>query len=161
MYSVSGKDDRPALDRSSRSSRQHGVLIVDDDEGMRAVLDIWLREHGCSVWLSSTGHEAVDLYLQHWHQIDAVLLDVNMAGMDGPQTLIALRRINPQVCCCFMSARLDGYTEADLLALGAREVVRKPFRLMDIGQFLEKLAVPIQSPKSFQFDLWRSDCGQE
>ncbi len=161
MYVVPGTDDRPVLDRSLRSSRQHGVLIVDDDEGMRAVLNIWLRQQECSVWLAATGPEAVNLYLQHWHMIDAVLLDVNMAGMDGPQTLVALHRINPQVCCCFMSARLDGYTEADLLALGAKGVVRKPFRLMDIGQFLEKLTVPIQIPNSFQFDLWRNDDGQE
>jgi CheY-like chemotaxis protein len=160
MYSLSEKDQTQSLDRSPRSSRQHGVLIVDDDEGTRAVLNIWLRRHGYSVWLAAAGPEAIDLYLQHWHEIDAVLMDVNMAAMDGPQTLIALRLINPQVSCCFMSASLAGYTEADLLALGAKEIVRKPFRLTDIGQLLGQLGVPIPSSTSFQFDLWRNDCAQ-
>jgi CheY-like chemotaxis protein len=160
MYLVSEKDGEPALGQFPRSLRQHGVLIVDDDEGTRAVLDIWLRRHGCGVWLAAAGPEAIHLYLQHWHEIDAVLMDVNMAAMDGPQTLVALRLINPQVCCCFMSATLTGYTEADLLAFGAREIVRKPFRLVDIGQLLGKVGVPIPSPTSSQFDLWRNNCGE-
>jgi CheY-like chemotaxis protein len=47
------------------------------------------------VWLAAGGQEALDLYQRHREAIDVVLLDVRMPGLDGPQTLAALRALNP------------------------------------------------------------------
>ena len=59
-----------------------------------------------------------------------------------------------------LTGNLAGYTEVDLLVQGAKKVVRKPFRLPDIGQLLWKLAAPIQRQTHIQDDLWRDDGGQ-
>lgn len=153
-------EDKPAPNATPQPSREHGILVVDDDPGMRDVLNKWLMNQGYRVWIAATGAEAIDLYTHHRDAISVVLMDVNMPIVDGTQTLAALREIDPQVCCFFMNGRVSGYTGADLLNLGVREVVQKPFRLIDIGQRLWKLAAPIQRQTAIQDDLWRDDGGQ-
>jgi CheY-like chemotaxis protein len=84
-------------------SPPHGILVVDNDESIRKMLENWLGNRGYQVWLAPSGVEAIDLYRQHRGAIRIVLMDVNMAGMDGPETLAALRELDPHICCCFMS----------------------------------------------------------
>lgn len=124
-----------------QSPRPFGILVVDDELGVRALLEIWLRKQGFAVWLAQGGEEAVTLYRRDRDSIDLVLLDVRMPGMDGAQTLAALHDLNPAVCSCFMSEDAGHYTEEQLRALGAAAILPKPFRLGEVAQVLrQKLA---------------------
>jgi CheY-like chemotaxis protein len=120
--------------------RPHGVLIADDDADVRDVLHDKLRQEGFSVWLAADGQEALELYRNHCETIDVALLDVRMPGLDGPQTLVALQGITPQVRCCFMSGYLGVHSERKLRDLGAATVFAKPFRLDEVTRVLEELA---------------------
>lgn len=113
-------------------TRPLGVLVVDDDEAVRALLEIALGAHGFSVRLAGDGREGAAVYREHAATIDLVLLDVRMPGWDGPQTLAAIRALAPLACCCFMSGDTGEYTEHALLALGAAAVFRKPFRFGEL-----------------------------
>ena len=154
------KEERLTRDTFAQPSRKHGVLVVASDLRMRDVLNLWLIDQGYGVWTAATGLEAIEIYTHHRDVISVVLLDVNMAEMDGPRTLVALRELNPQVCCCFMGDCVNGYTEMGLLDMGAEAVLRKPFRLAELGKVLWKLAAPIQRQTAMQDDLWRDDGGQ-
>jgi CheY-like chemotaxis protein len=76
---------------------------VDDDESMRSLLERGLGQGGFEVFLAKDGPEAVEFYGQQGSGIDLVLLDICMPGLDGPQTLRALRQQHPSVRCCFIS----------------------------------------------------------
>ena len=89
---------------------------------MRGILQAVLRQQGFAVWLAANGQEALDLYWQQREAIDVIVLAVRMPVLDGPQTLAALRELNPRICCCFMSEELGGYTENDLRKRGARRL---------------------------------------
>jgi CheY-like chemotaxis protein len=119
--------------------RPHGILVVDDEEWVRGVLYVALRQEGFAVLLAASGQEALDLYRRHREAIDVVLMDVCMPGLDGPQTLPALQALNPLVCCGFMSGDLGSYTEENLFNLGAAFVLAKPFRLAEVVQGLQGL----------------------
>ena len=119
--------------------RRCGILVVDDDENVRRLLTRWLPQQGFAVWPAAGGREALDLYRSHGAAIDAVLMDVRMPGMDGPQTLAALRGMNPRVRCCFMSGDLGGHTERSLWETGAAAVFWKPFRLAEVARVLREL----------------------
>jgi CheY-like chemotaxis protein len=84
-----------------------------------------LGEEGFAVWLAGDGEEALELYRRHSQEIDLVLLEVRLPGLDGPQTLAALRQLNPGVRCCFLSGPFGDYTDEELLALGAVAVLHK------------------------------------
>ena len=130
--------DSPAT--SFRTPRTYGILVVDDEWAVRAVLSVVLRGKGFALWLAANGQEALDLYRRHHETIDVVLLDVRMPGRDGPQTLAALQEVNPRVRCCFMSGDLGSYTERGLRDLGAATVLLKPFRFAEVAQVLWDLA---------------------
>jgi carbon storage regulator CsrA len=119
--------------------RQHGILIADDEPSIRDVLNVALREQGFAVWLAADGQQALDLYQRHRATIDVVLLDVRMPGLDGPRTLMALREMNPEVRCCFMSGNI-GDMAGTVLSLGAPPLIQKPFQPAVIAQMLWELA---------------------
>ncbi len=121
---------------------QPTILVVDDEAIIRQILDFFLRRAGFGVQLAASGSEALALYQQHPRQIDMVLLDVCMEGLDGVETLVALQQLNPAVRCCFMSGGSPKYTPEDLLRRGALHYFPKPFQhLCDITQILSRLVV--------------------
>lgn len=117
-----------------------GILVVDDEEPIRQLLDIVLQRQGLHVWLATDGCQALKLYDRFRSQIDLVLLDVRMPGMDGPQTLAALRNRNPDLRCCFLTGFTGEYTEQQLHQQGALRVFTKPFALAPLASALWKLA---------------------
>jgi CheY-like chemotaxis protein len=119
--------------------RKRGILVVDDDADVRFVLGVALRQEGYATWLAANGLEALDLYWRNSRTIDLVLLDVRMPGLDGPQTLAALRDLNPRIHCCFLTGDFGGYSGGELGDLGAA-VLLKPFRLAEIARAVRQLA---------------------
>jgi len=81
-----------------------GVLVVDEDDLARVVLQLGLGLNCFEVWSAADGFEAVHLYLKHADRIAVVLLDFRMPGLDGLAMLDALRDLNPEVQVCFMGS---------------------------------------------------------
>jgi CheY-like chemotaxis protein len=128
--------------------RNPGILIADDAALILTLLKFELESRGFNVWLGVDGDDALDLYRRHREEIDLVLLDVQMPGLDGPHTLEALRRLNPDVVACFMTGNLAHYQEQDLLDCGVAWVFSKPFRPADIADLLEKVLLTPDSEPS-------------
>jgi len=128
------------METSTILPRNYGVLVADDEPGVRDVLDVGMRQAGFKVWLAPDGQEALNLYRRHRKAIDVVLLDVCMPVLNGPQTLVAIQELTPHIPCCFMSGFLGDYTTDDLHALGAAKVLPKPFHLADVAHAILVLA---------------------
>ena len=79
-----------AVIRRFLAAQRPEVLVVDDESGVRQMLDVALTHYGFQVRLAATGTEAVEVYRANRQTIALVLLDVQMPGMDGPATLAAL-----------------------------------------------------------------------
>ncbi len=120
-----------ALEKVRRGGLGCEVLVADDEPGVLQMLDFALRYHAFTVRCAAGGEAAICAYQRHQSTVDVVLLDVQMPGLDGPQTLAELRRIDPAVRCVFMSGNVGGYTAEELLNLGAVRIVAKPFASLD------------------------------
>jgi CheY-like chemotaxis protein len=116
-----------------------GVLVADDEHLVRIMVQLGLERQNFHVWLATNGREALRLYRKHRDRIDVVLLDVRMPSLDGPQTLDALRALNPEVLVCFMSGDSGAYQVEALLRRGAAHVLTKPFRLEQLVNVLSLL----------------------
>jgi CheY-like chemotaxis protein len=103
------------------------------------MLGVALSAKGLMPYLAATGHEAVEQFLRHRDEVRAVLLDVNMPGLDGPGALAQIRDADPAVPCCFMTGNPEPYDAEDLLALGPVCVFAKPFRLDEVLQVVGEL----------------------
>jgi len=117
---------------------QPGILVADDEPAIRSMLEMVLSAGGFRVWTAADGQEAFDCYREHRDDIDLVLLDVFMPGMDGPQALEALGRFDPEVRCCFMSGHAGEYSLQQLRHLGASCFFLKP---LDLPRMLEMLGL--------------------
>ncbi len=102
-----------------------GVLVVDDENLVRRVISRRLQMENFRVWEARNGAEAVELFRVFRDDIDAVLLDVHMPGLDGPATLHAIRELRPDVFAYFLTGYCDDYGDAELEAAGARRVFLK------------------------------------
>ncbi len=118
--------------------RRPTVLVVDDEAVIRRLLALALPSFGFRVLLAAGGEEAVEMYRHNQEEIDLVLMDVQMPGLDGPWTFFALQGQNPAVRCCFMSGHPGEYGEDLLRAMGARCVVAKPFDLAELARKLRE-----------------------
>jgi anti-anti-sigma factor len=145
-----GEPEAASVPEAERRFPVASVLVVDDDVAVRHVLHVGLRSRGFQVWSVGHGLQAVELYRRCRDQIDLVLLDVLMPGMDGPQTLAALQEICPDVRCCFMSGNSKGYTEEALLRLGAMRVLHKPFAFAEVFELVSRSA----GRRSGRVDRW-------
>ncbi|WP_336365631.1 response regulator [Marinobacter sp. C2H3] len=122
------------------SARPYRVLCVEDDADIRAIAELALADiGGFETRLCASGDdglkEAVDF------APDLVILDVMMPGMDGPETLRALRQLPDlgPVPVVFMTARLQDSEVADYLAQGVIGVIPKPFDPLTLAEELRAL----------------------
>ncbi|MHC1744177.1 MAG: response regulator [Syntrophobacteraceae bacterium] len=135
------KDDSTASackEASSESQWQGrgGVLLVDDEETVRALGRTMLERLGFEVLTARDGREALDVYEQSKDRIDLVLLDLTMPHMDGEETFRELRRIAPAMPVIMSS----GYTEHEISARfagkGLAGFIQKPYTMQELRKRL-------------------------
>jgi two-component system cell cycle sensor histidine kinase/response regulator CckA len=73
------------------------VLVVDDEPAIREVNKVMLEEHGYRVMTANDGTEALALGAQYKGKIDVVITDMMMPFMDGPSTIRALKKLDPNL----------------------------------------------------------------
>lgn len=111
------------------------ILYVEDEPDIRAVAELALETVGgfelCSC---HNGEDALRKAEAFAPQL--MILDVMMPGMDGPTTLAALHELPAlaSVPAVFMTAKVQPEEVSQLLALGALEVIAKPFDPMQLAQ---------------------------
>ncbi len=110
------------------------ILVIDDEESVRRYMKITLEKLGYTVLLAIDGKEAVGIYKQKKEEIDLVLLDMIMPKMDGKETNLALRKINPDVKVLLASGYSQNGTATEILNEGALGFVQKPFRMDELSK---------------------------
>jgi len=116
------------------------VLVVDDDDEMRALLDDVLTEEGYEVEPAANGAEA--LIRLRTESFAAIILDKNMPGLSGLDLLPGLRTICPETPVILITAFGDVSTYVEAMDKGAFEHVFKPFRMEELLQVLRRARAP-------------------
>ena len=117
------------------------ALVVDDDEGIRNVVDIALNlVGGFEVTEASNGEQALALISDR--NFDVVVLDVMMPGLDGPSTLKRIRQTlhGADVPVVFLTAKAQPHERRELERLGAKGVIVKPFDPLTLADDIRQLA---------------------
>jgi DNA-binding NtrC family response regulator len=117
------------------------ILIVDDEEVLRDVLDAVLRSEGFDVAMAASGEEALSV-LDADDAVDLVILDIMLPGISGIDTLRAIRIANPNLPVIVITAfsSIDGAIEA--MKHGAFHYIPKPFKneevILTVNKALEQ-----------------------
>lgn len=137
-------DSAPRADSVPQWRGRGTVLVVEDEEGVREVVGRMLERLGFQVITAEDGIEALRRLDHHEGAMAAVLLDLSMPRMGGPEVLQHIRERRPEVPIVLMS----GYTEQEvasklLSSEGAVAFLQKPFLPEDLASVLRHVSLSV------------------
>lgn len=106
------------------------ILIVDDEEIMREVLETLLAPEGCRVRVASSGEEALEIATGE--PFDAAIVDVMMPGINGIELLGKLKGLDEDLPVIMITAYGTAANTREAFKRGAFDFVEKPFRNDDV-----------------------------
>ena len=106
------------------------VLVADDEEIMREILQSLLTREGYRVTLAASGEEALKLATAS--SFDSAMVDVMMPGINGIQTLEELKRIDDDLPVIIITAFGTAANTREAFKRGAFDFIEKPFRNDDV-----------------------------
>ncbi len=112
------------------------ILVIDDDRGIRHLLDCLLRHKGYHVLLAENGQMGIELFRQE--RPDVIVLDLTMPGMDGLTVLRHVRSLNINQPVIIYSGAWTPKTEEQIRALGITETVTKDSSLDRLEEAMKR-----------------------
>ncbi len=119
------------------------ILVIDDEQGIRDLLDTLLQRKGYDVVLAASGQKGLELLRRE--QPDVIVLDLKMPGMDGLTVLQQIRSFDSKKPVIILTGAGTPETEQKVRALGVAEFVKKEFSLHRLGDALKRLLVTSNS----------------
>ncbi len=117
----------PSPSRRLPQGKGECILIVDDEDAIRNVAERILARNGYRVLTAANGRLGLEMYRQHRAEIDAIVTDVAMPEMDGPELIAALRAERADVPVIVSSGYVADEGAGRLLDAGTEFFISKPF----------------------------------
>mgnify|MGYP001443773846 FL=1 len=108
----------------------HTILIVDDEVVLLEVLHKRLYGFGYNTLTATCGEEAMDIYKKN--NVDLILLDVKLPGINGMQVLQEIRKADPWLPIIIMTAYSGVQGAVEAIKLGANDYIAKPFAIEEL-----------------------------
>jgi two-component system cell cycle sensor histidine kinase/response regulator CckA len=115
-------------ERVNKLQGNETILVVDDEETVRDIAKRLLGRSGYQVMLADSGENALDIYHEHYGNIDVVLMDLGMPGMGGKSCLEKIKQAYPDAKVLIASGYIQYELTDELESLGAIGMVSKPYR---------------------------------
>jgi PAS domain S-box-containing protein len=119
------------------------ILLMDDEQIIRDVLQEMLQRLGYEVALVEEGGEAIALYRrakESGSPFDVVIMDLTVpGGMGGKEAIRKLRQIDPEVRAIVSSGYSNDPLAGDFMKYGFSDFIAKPFKLEDLGKILKRV----------------------
>ena len=113
------------------------ILVIDDEQSIRNLLDTLLRRKGYDVVLAESGQKGLEIFRRE--RPDVLVLDLKMPGMDGLTVLQQVHSLNPTQPVIILTGAGTPEAERQARALGVTEYVEKEFSLHLLGDALKRL----------------------
>ena len=135
-----GSEEEPAAPEAAEPTRDWSgggtILLVEDEDMVRAVAERALSRQGYTIVTASDGDEGLEIVRSGKQAFDLVVSDVVMPAMDGPAMAREIRKLQPRLPVLFMS----GYAESQLrseIDIEAMHFMAKPFSVRQIADKVE------------------------
>lgn len=129
----------PGIESINRRSIKK-VMIVDDEKDLVAMLKEILETEGYRVITAGDGIQAIALYEQEKENLGIIISDLGMPNMDGRELMKELTARNANVRFVFITGYLDDGSKNELYAMGAREVLLKPFSSEGVLEIMHRVS---------------------
>lgn len=106
------------------------VLVCDDDIAILESIEIYLKAEGFNVLKAESGEQALNIIAQN--EIQCLVLDIMMPGIDGLQTTLKIREQKKNFPIIMLSAKSEDTDKIAGLGFGADDYVTKPFNPLEL-----------------------------
>jgi two-component system NtrC family response regulator len=119
-----------------KSNKQKTILLADDDDSLRRVLEFQLTETGYRVLTAQDGSEALEIFRSN--DFDCVITDLRMPKLSGLELLEKVKLVNTEVPVIVITAFGEVETAVTAMKAGAFDYINKPFNRDEILLTLER-----------------------
>ncbi len=125
--------------KPQKGSAGSTILMVEDEKEVLKLVKTMLERFGSSVITAKNGHEAVSAIKGRNNEVDCVITDLLMPGMDGWETLACIKEISPDTPVVLAS----GFDEAQVMegkwGQSPDAYIQKPYRMSELKAVLKRV----------------------
>ena len=114
-------------------------LLIDDEPMVTDVCELMLKELGYRVLKASSGPEAIKIFENNRDQIDLIISDFNMPGMNGQEVVDRVRTIDQRAKVLLSSGGVSVPHEEDAIARGFNGFLQKPYSLNTLSDEIAEI----------------------
>ncbi len=129
----------PIAEVGPEGEQANRILVVDDEPAFREMIRLILEEDGHDVRLAGSGIEALRTLRREYSDLDLVILDLRMPGIDGLAVLEELRSLAPDLPVLVTTGYASPEEKKSALERGAQQVMEKPYRVAELREALTEL----------------------
>jgi signal transduction histidine kinase len=118
------------MDKEKDIKKAKKILVIDDEEGIRTLIDAILSKEGYEVYLAEDGYKGIDLFKQV--PLDLVITDIKMPGIDGIEVLRRMKAIDPEAEIIILTGHGNLDTAIAAIKEDAYDFVTKPLENIQI-----------------------------
>ncbi|MBV5329744.1 MAG: response regulator [Chlorobium sp.] len=111
------------------------ILLVEDEDAVRNVISLFLKKTGCTVYEAATPTVALELAADPSIQLDLVLTDYVMPGMNGKVMMERIHELRPQLLCIYAS----GFSTEQVQLGEEAHFIQKPYDLIKLSGLLKQV----------------------
>jgi len=119
--------------------KKANILLVDDEKRFLDLTSKMLDKMGYNAETCSRGAIAIEKITEAPSNYDLIMLDIIMPELNGTETYLKIREINPKIPVIFVSGYSLEKNTAQLIKAGASGYLQKPFRKKELTTILKKL----------------------
>jgi CheY-like chemotaxis protein len=131
-------DDMPSAQEELKLGHE-SVLLVDDEQRILDVGRTICKALGYTVFTAASGRDALKIYAKKKNDINVVVLDMIMPGMDGLDVFIALKKINPDIKVLLSTGYAIDENAQEMLRQGCKGYILKPYSMLDFSHKLREV----------------------
>lgn len=143
VYVPSAHAGREAVSASREEEHPEGngelILVIDDEAAICQIARNTLEAYGYRVQTTTRGVEAVEIFERMMDEIDAIITDMMMPGMDGAETVLALKKIDPNARIVAASGAIDIEAMSGTLGTNVKAFLTKPFTAAKLLETLKQV----------------------
>jgi len=139
-FPLTAKSSEEQLEASAKTiTGNETILVVDDEELMRDLLDDMLSELEYKVLTAHDGPSAIKIYKELHNDIDLIILDMVMPKMKGIDVFRWLKKTDPNVKVILSSGYSRAGEAREILEEGVLDFIQKPFKQEDLSRIIRSV----------------------
>ncbi len=142
----------PGIVARSTASASGTILLVEDEESVRKLTKQLLQTEGYKMLEAANGLEALECISVHVGQIDLMITDMVMPGMQGRELAGRVRRLRPGIKVLYIS----GYADANPTVNDRSKVLEKPFTPDELSETVRMILSVRQEPEESKVSILES-----